>query len=136
MKKIENFRKFSNFQPFSKKFRFFSNLFSNFKLSHRAPGTSDFSAMELIRQEIVHTFRILIKHGSHDDLHPCGTQKAHHMKKSIFVPVVCTSSCAWWVHILGGARHLKVRHQAVPTPCPDLKSDINSSLWLSANFAC
>ena len=81
----------------------------NRKLSYRAPGMSDFNAMGLIRQEIVHNFRILIKHGSHYDLHPCGTQQAHHRKKSIVVPVVCTSSCicVWWVHILGGGATLK-----------------------------
>ena len=98
------------------------------KLSHRALGMSDFSDMGLIRQEIVHIFRILIKHGSHNYLHTCGTHKAHHAKNAIFVPVVCSSSCAWCAHILGGAHHLKVQHQGFPTPCPDLKSDKNSLL--------
>ena len=121
-------RKFFNFRHFSKNFRFFSKIFSNFKLSHRALGMSDFSPMGLIRQEIVHIFRILIKHGSHNYLHTCGTHKAHHAKNAIFVPVVCSSSCAWCAHILGGAHHLKVQHQGFPTPCPDLKSDINSLL--------
>ena len=127
--KVEkNFRKFSNFQLFSKFFWFFSKIFSKLKLSHRAPRMSDFCAIRLIRQEIIHTFFILFKHGSPNYLHTCGTQKAHHAKNAIFVPVVCSSSCAWCVHILGGANHLKVQHQAVPTPCPDLKSDKNSSL--------
>ena len=62
-----------------------------------------------VYSEIVHIFRILIKHGSHNYLHTCGTHKAHHAKNSIFVPVVCSSSCAWCAHILGGAHHLKVR---------------------------
>ena len=92
-----------------KNFRFFLKIFSKLKLSHRAPGMSDFDARGLIRQEIVHIFRILIKHKSHNYLHTCGTHKAHHAKKSIFVPVVCSSSCAWCAHILGGAHHLKVR---------------------------
>ena len=125
---FEKNRKFFIFQKFSKNFRFFSKIFSKLKLSHRALGMSDFDAIGLIRQEIVSTFRILFKHGSPNYLHTCGTQKAHHAKNAIFVPVVCSSSCAWCAHILGGAHHLKVRHQAVPTPCSDLKSDINSSL--------
>ena len=79
---------------FSKNFRFFLKFFSKLKLSQRAPGMSDFDARGLIRQEIVHIFRILIKHKSHNYLHTCGTQKAHHTKKSIFVPVVCSSQCA------------------------------------------
>ncbi len=67
---------------------------------------SDFSATELISQVIVRTFRILIKQGSHHDLHTTGTIE----NKSIFVPLVYTY--AWWVHIMffGGARHLKFRH--------------------------
>ena len=72
--------------------------FSIFKLSHRALGMSDFSAIRLIRQEIVHTFRILIKHGSHNFLHTCGTHKAHYAKIRFLcllcahhlVPNVCT----------------------------------------------
>ena len=91
-------------------FRFFSKIFSNFKFSHRAAEISDFCAMELIRLEIVQTFWMLFKHELQNYLYTCGTQQAHHAKNAIFVPVVCTSSCAWCVHILGGARQLKVRH--------------------------
>ena len=82
-----------------KNFRFFSKIFSNFKLSHRALGMSDFCPRGLIRQEIVSTFRILFKHKSQNYLHTCGTQKAHHAKNAIFVPVVCSSSCAWCAHM-------------------------------------
>ena len=60
-----------------KNFRFFSKIFSDFRLSHRALGMS-------IRQEIVSTFRILIKHRSQNDLHTCGTQKAHHAKNAFW----------------------------------------------------
>ena len=56
---------------------------------------SNFQATVLIRQEIVQTFRILLKHELQKYLHTCGTQQAHHAKNMIFVPVVCTSSCAW-----------------------------------------
>ena len=75
-----------NFQNF----RFFSKIFSDFRLSHRALGMSDFDARGRIRQEIVSTFRILIKHRSQNDLHTCGTQKAHHAKNAFFVPDVRT----------------------------------------------
>ena len=125
---FEKNRKFFNFQHFFKNFRFFLKIFSNFKLSHRAPQMSNFCATVLIRQEIVQTFRILLKHELQKYLHTCGTQKAHHTKNAIFVPVVCTSSCAWCVHMYGGARQLQVRRQAVPTPCPDLKCNTNSCL--------
>ena len=106
-------KKFSKILKFSKKFSKFSIFFENFfdfRLSHRALERSDFDARGLIRQEIVSTFRILIKHRSQNDLHTCGTQKAHHAKNAFFVPVVCSSQCARCVHILGGAHHLKVRH--------------------------
>ena len=109
-------------------FQFFSKIFSDFRLSHRALGMSDFDARGLIRQEIVSTFWILIKHRSQNDLHTCGTQKAHHAKNAFFVPVVCSSQCAWCAHILGGAHHLKVRHKSFPMLPPDLKSDKNSLL--------
>ena len=59
------FEKYGQFPVESKKFqnfRFFLKIFSKLKLSHRAPGMSDFDAIGLIRQEIVHTFRILFKH--------------------------------------------------------------------------
>ena len=88
---------FENFEIFKKKFqnfRFFFKKFSDFHLSHRALGRSNFDARGLIRQEIVSTFRILIKHRSQNDLHTCGTQKAHHAKNAFFVPVVCSSQCA------------------------------------------
>ena len=49
-------------------------------------------------------------------------------EKCDFCTCVCTSTCAWCVHMYGGARHLKVRRHAVPTPCPDLKSYTNSPL--------
>ena len=72
----------------------FSKIFSDFHLSHSALGMSDFEVMGLIRQDIVSTFGILIKHRSQNDLHTCGTQKAHHSKIAFFVPVVCSSQCA------------------------------------------
>ena len=111
-----------------KNFRFFWKIFSNFKLSHRALGMSDFDARGLIRQEIVHIFRILIKHKSHNYLHTCGTQKAHHTKKSIFVHVLCILQYSQNSHISRNPQNLKIWHQGFPTPCPDLKSDKNSLL--------
>ena len=51
-------------------------------------GMSDFDARGLIRQKIVSTFRILIKHRSQNDLHTCGTQKAHHAKMR-FLCLLC-----------------------------------------------
>ena len=51
---------------------------------------SDFDARELIRQKIVSTFWILIKYSSKNDLHTCGTKKAHHAKNAFFVSVVRT----------------------------------------------
>ena len=47
---------------------------------------SDFSDMGLIRQEVVHIFRILIKHRSNNYLHTCGTHKAHHAR---FLCLLC-----------------------------------------------
>ena len=77
-----------------KNIRFFSKIFFDFHLSYRALRRLDFDARVLIRQEIVSTFRILIKQRSQNDLHTCGTQKAHHAKNAFFVPVVCSSQCA------------------------------------------
>ncbi len=122
------FEKNRKFWKFFWKFQNFRKFFADFRLSHRALGMFDFDARGLIRQEIPNTFRILIKHKSQNDLHTCGTQKTHHAKNKFFVPVVCSSQCAWCVHILGGARHLKVRHWSFQKLPPDLKSDKNSLL--------
>ena len=77
-----------------KNFRFLFQIFSELKLSHRALGMSDFDARGLIRQEIIHIFRILFKYKSQNYLHTCGTHKTYHAKNAIFVPVVCSLSCA------------------------------------------
>ena len=124
----KNFWKKSKILKFFLKISKFSKKCSNLNLNHRALGMSDFDARGLIRQEIVHIFRILIKHKSHNYLHTCGTQKAHHTKKSIFVHVLCILQYSQNSHISRNPQNLKIWHQGFPTPCPDLKSDINSLL--------
>ena len=89
-----------------KTFRFFSKNFSDFHLSHRALGMSDFDARGIIWQEIIITFRILIKNSSQNDLHT----KCTSCKKMRVLCLLCAHRNALGVRVqlLGSAHHLKV----------------------------
>ena len=64
---------------------------ANFKFSHSTLGISDFDARTSFDKESSVLFEF--------DLHTCGTQKAHHANKlRIFVPFLCSLSCACCAH--------------------------------------
>ena len=102
---FENFRNFFNLKKNFKIFDFFFKNFFDFNLSHKDLGMSDFCTMRFIWLVLSILFgsdsnigrKVICTHVTH---------KRHIMQKtSIFVPVVCSSQCGWWMHI----RHLTFR---------------------------